>query len=83
MDFMADTDSTADIATLAASLPPKLAPVIEDAHELANLITPAAIGSAKHNYRLAEARLALATATNTLSAAVVEFQRVSELLKGV
>jgi hypothetical protein len=73
-------DAAISISDLAASIPQRLAPAIDAAHQLGQRITPDAVGSAGHSYRIAEARLALANATNTLSQATNEFRRVSELL---
>src|SRR6516162_6671547 len=76
-DVWGAADTPISISDLAESLPPQLAAVSADAHELGTRLVPAAIGSAGHSYRIAEARLALDTATNTLSQATNEFRRVS------
>jgi hypothetical protein len=68
---------------LAASLPPLLSAVSDDAHRLAGLITPEAVGSGAHSYKMAEARRELELAAGHLSNAVVAFNRVSYLLKGL
>jgi hypothetical protein len=67
------------ISKLAAAIPPQLSAVGDDAHRLAGLITPDAIG-AKHSYRITEARTALAVASAHLSNSVTAFNRVAELL---
>jgi hypothetical protein len=77
------SDRKLAIAELAASIPQQLAPAIHAAHELGQCTTPDAIGSDRHTNRIAEARGALALATATLSEAVNQFRRVTELLKGV
>jgi hypothetical protein len=68
------------IAALAASMLQPLELVTAAAHELRNRITPDAIPS---SHRIAEARTALALASNTLSVATAQFLRVAELLKGI
>jgi hypothetical protein len=69
-------------AELAARLPLPLSAVSDDAHRLAHLITPEAVGSGAHSYRLSEARRELELAAGHLSNAVIAFNRVSYLLKG-
>jgi hypothetical protein len=68
---------------LAASLPPLLSAVSDDAHRLTKLITPDVIPPSSNSYRLGEARRELELAAGHLSNAVIAFNRVSELLKGL
>jgi hypothetical protein len=68
---------------LAASLPPLLSAVSDDAHRIMHLITPEAVGSGANTYRLGEVRRELELANGHLSNATIAFKRVAELTKGL